>query len=52
MANYVVSNFAGGLNYRKLGHVFSIKDVHTVKNYIDYLSSVFLILFLKNFRIN
>lgn len=49
MANYVVSNFAGGLNYRKLGHVFSIKDVHTVKNYIDYLSSVFLIFVFEKF---
>lgn len=49
MANYVISNFSGDLNYRKLGHIFSIKNVHTVKNYIDYLSSVFLIFIFEKF---
>ncbi len=49
MANYVISNFSGDLNYRKLGHIFSVKDMHTVKNYIDYLSSVFLIFIFEKF---
>lgn len=49
MANYVVSNFGKDLNYRKLGKVFTIKNVHTVKNYVEYLRVSFLIFVLEKF---
>lgn len=49
MANYIVSNFGKDLNYRKLGNVFAIKNVHTVKNYVEYLRVSFLIFVLEKF---
>ncbi|MBU4057032.1 ATP-binding protein, partial [Patescibacteria group bacterium] len=49
LSNYVISNFAQEISYANLGHIFSIKNVHTVKNYIEYLSSSFLILMLSKF---
>ncbi|MDO9231049.1 MAG: ATP-binding protein [bacterium] len=49
MANYVVSNFGQEIGYAKLGHIFSIKNVHTVRNYVEYLSTSFLIFVLEKF---
>lgn len=49
LANYLISNFAGEVNYRKLGRIFAIKNVHTVRNYVDYLSSGFLIFVVEKF---
>jgi uncharacterized protein len=49
MANYIVSNFSKDLNYRKLGKVFAIKNVHTVKNYVEHLRASFLIFVLEKF---
>jgi predicted AAA+ superfamily ATPase len=49
LANYIVSNFGKDLNYRKLGTVFAIKNVHTVKNYVEYLRTSFLIFVLEKF---
>lgn len=49
LSNYIISNFAQEISYAKLGQVFSIKNVHTAKNYVDYLSSSFLILMLSKF---
>jgi uncharacterized protein len=49
LANYVVSNFGKDLNYRKLGKVFGIKNVHTVKNYVEHLRTSFLIFVLEKF---
>lgn len=49
LANYIVSNFGKDLNYRKLGNVFAIKNVHTVKNYVEYLRKSFLIFILEKF---
>lgn len=49
LANYIVSNFGKDLNYRKLGNVFAIKNVHTVKNYVEYLRKSFLIFVLEKF---
>ncbi|MBU4579736.1 ATP-binding protein [Patescibacteria group bacterium] len=49
LSNYVISNFAQEISYAKLGQIFSIKNVHTVKNYIEYLSSSFLVLILSKF---
>lgn len=49
LSNYVISNFSQEINYAKLGRIFSIKNVHTVKNYMEYLSASFLILILSKF---
>lgn len=49
LSNYVISNFSQEISYAKLGQIFSIKNVHTVKNYMEYLSSSFLILMLSKF---
>lgn len=49
LANYVISNFSQEISYAKLGRIFSIKNVHTVKNYMEYLSLSFLILALAKF---
>lgn len=49
LANYVISNFGKDVNYRKLGTVFAIKNVHTVKNYVEYLRTSFLIFVLEKF---
>lgn len=49
LANYIVSNFGKDLNYRKLGNVFAIKNVHTIKNYVEYLRKSFLIFILEKF---
>lgn len=49
LSNYIISNFSQEIGYAKLGKIFSIKNVHTVKNYVEYLSSSFLILMLSKF---
>ncbi|MBI4668932.1 MAG: ATP-binding protein [Elusimicrobia bacterium] len=49
LANYLVSNFSCEFTYSKLSHIFAIKDVHTIKNYIRYLEEAFLILVLERF---
>lgn len=49
LSNYLISNFGQEINYRKLGNIFSIKNVHTVRNYVEYLSSSFLIFILEKF---
>ena len=49
LANYMISNFGQEISYANLGHIFSIKNVHTSKNYVDYLSSSFLIFILEKF---
>lgn len=49
LANYLISNFSNEFTYSKLSNVFKIKDVHTIKNYIDYLKEAFLIIVLERF---
>lgn len=49
LSNYLVSNFSSEFTYSKLSNIFSIKDVHTVKNYVDYLREAFLIIVLDRF---
>ncbi|MBI2649951.1 ATP-binding protein [Candidatus Woesearchaeota archaeon] len=49
LANYLVSNFSSEFTYSKLSNIFDIKDVHTIKNYIDYLKEAFLIIVLERF---
>jgi len=49
LANYLVSNFSSEFTYSKLGKIFNIKDVHTVKNYVSYLKEAFLIVVLERY---
>ncbi len=49
LVNYLVSNFASEFTYSKLSKIFEIKDVHTTKNYIDYVKEAFLIIVLERF---
>jgi len=49
LAKHLLSMFGSEITYTKLQHIFSVKNVHTVKNYVDYLSSSFLIHLLERF---
>jgi len=49
LAKYLVSNYAQEITFRKLKNIAVIKDVHTIKNYVDYLASAYLIILLERF---
>ena len=49
LARYMMGNAAREFTYSRLGRFLSIKDVHTVKNYIDYLRSVHLLFTLERY---
>ena len=49
LARYLVSNFSNEITYRKLKDVVSIKNDHTLKNYVDYLSTSYLTFTLERF---
>ena len=49
LAKYLISNFTKEVVFNKLKSEFSIKNVHTIKNYIDYLSATYLIFLLEKF---
>lgn len=49
LSNYLISNFSSEFTYSKLSNIFNIKDVHTTKNYIEYLKESFLIIVLDRF---
>jgi len=49
LANYLVSNFSEEYTYSKLSNIFNIKDVHTTKNYIEYLKEAFLLISVDRF---
>ncbi|MFN4132960.1 MAG: ATP-binding protein [Candidatus Hadarchaeales archaeon] len=49
LARYLVSNFSSEFTYSKLSKITGIKDVHTVKNYVDYMREAFLIHLLERF---
>lgn len=49
LANYLLANFGQEISYSKLSNIFKIKDVHTIKNYVSYLSSTYLIFILEKF---
>jgi predicted AAA+ superfamily ATPase len=44
---YLISNIASEFTIRKLSHIFEVKDVHTVKNWIDALESSYLFFILE-----
>ncbi|MFA4669462.1 ATP-binding protein [Pyrococcus kukulkanii] len=43
LAFYVLSNFSARITYNKLKNLFKIGNLQTVKNYIEYLTSAYLI---------
>ncbi|MEA3458796.1 MAG: ATP-binding protein, partial [Candidatus Thermoplasmatota archaeon] len=49
LAKYLISNFSNEITYRKLKDVVSIKNDHTIKNYVDYLSTSYLTFILERF---
>lgn len=49
VSNYLASNFSSEFTYSKLSSIFGIKDVHTTKNYVEYLKEAFLIIVLDRF---
>jgi len=49
LAKHLVSNFSNEITYTKLRDATSIKNVHTIKNYIDYLSTAYLFVILERF---
>jgi hypothetical protein len=49
LAKYLVSNFSSEFTYSKLSKITGIKDVHTVKNYVNYLQQAFLIFVIERF---
>lgn len=49
LAKYLISNPSREVTYTKLKNILSIKKVHTIKNYVDYLSSAYLIFILERF---
>lgn len=49
LAKYLISNFSSEITYRKLRDIVSIKNEHTIKNYVDYLSTSYLIFIIERF---
>jgi predicted AAA+ superfamily ATPase len=49
IAKYLISNFSGEFTFRKLKNVTTIKNVRTVKNYVGYLESSYLLLVIQRF---
>jgi predicted AAA+ superfamily ATPase len=49
ISNYLISLFGNEFSYRKLVKIFEIKNVHTIKNYIDYISDSYIINILQRF---
>ncbi|WP_456366551.1 ATP-binding protein [Thermococcus sp.] len=49
VAFYLFSNFAGRFTYSKIKNVIGIGNVETVKNYVEYLESAYLVFELPKF---
>ena len=49
LSKYLTSNFSSEFTYSKLSSIFNVKDVHTVKNYVDYLKESFVIIVIDRF---
>jgi len=49
MAKYLLSNFGCEMTFTKLRNIFSIKDVHTIRDYVRYLEESYLIFVLEKF---
>ncbi len=49
LSKFLISNFSNEITYSKLKNVSLIKDVHTVRNYVDYLTTSYLTFVLERF---
>jgi len=49
IAKYLISQFSSEITYTKLKNITLIKNVHTVKNYVDYLANAYLIFILERY---
>jgi predicted AAA+ superfamily ATPase len=49
LAKYLMSNIASEFTIRKLSHIFEVKDVHTIGNWIDALENSYLFFVLKRY---
>lgn len=49
LARYSISNFSKEITFSKLKNLFGIKNVHTVKNYVDYLATAYLVFTVERF---
>lgn len=49
LATYLVSHSADEFSYRKLKDVTSIKDEHTIKNYVHYLELSYILFIVERF---
>ena len=49
MTKYLLSQFSSEITYTKLKNIMTIKNVHTVKNYVDYISRSYLLFILERY---
>ncbi len=49
IANYLIANAGNEITFNKIRSIFNIKNVHTVINYANYISSSFLVYFVNRF---
>lgn len=49
LAKYLVTNITHEISYAKLKNISAIKNVHTVRNYVNYISNAYLIIVLERF---
>jgi len=49
LTRYLITNSSTEITFRKLKNIISIKNVHTIKNYIDYLSTAYLLFTIERF---
>ncbi len=49
LAKFLVSNYSNEFSYSKLKGMIDVKNVHTVKDYVDYLESVQIVFILERF---
>lgn len=49
LAKYLISNVASEFTIRKLSHIFEVKDVHTVRNWLDALENSYLFFILERY---
>ncbi|RKY39599.1 MAG: hypothetical protein DRP76_03220 [Candidatus Omnitrophota bacterium] len=49
VARYLISNISSEFTMRKLSHIFEIKDVHTLKNWLGALEDSYLLFVLERY---
>jgi hypothetical protein len=49
LTNYLLSNFARPITFNKLKNIFSLRSVHTAKNYFSFIEESYLVFQLERF---